>query len=86
MMSASELRRREVINADTAERLGYMYDMEIDFESGKIESIIVPKRCFPFIFRKQEYIIPWENILAVGKDIVLVRLEPVSLAEKKTEL
>ena len=53
MMSASELRRREVINADTAEKLGFVYDMDIDFESGKIDSIIVPKRSFPFFFKKQ---------------------------------
>ena len=75
MMSASELRRREVINADTAEKLGFVYDMDIDFESGKIDAIIVPKRSFPFFFKKQEYVIPWSNISAIGKDIILVKLD-----------
>lgn len=72
-MSASELRKREVINADTAERLGYVCDMEINFESGKIEAIIVPQKFF--IFKRHEYVIPWENIVAMGKDIILVRPE-----------
>lgn len=76
-MSASELRRREVINADTAERLGYVYDMDIDFENGKIESIIVPKKFL--IFKRHEYVIPWKNIIAIGKDIILVRLETLEL-------
>lgn len=75
MTSASELRRREVVNADTAEKLGYVYDMDIDFESGKINAIIVPQKSFPFIFKKKEYVIPWENIVAIGKDIILVRTE-----------
>lgn len=76
-MNATELRKREVINASTAERLGYVYDLEIDFHSGKIISIIVPKRFTIFnLFDKQkEYIIPWKNITAVGSDIILVNVD-----------
>ena len=77
MLNASELRRREVINAATAERIGYVYDIEIDFKSGVIQSIIVPKRdgIFSFLGKKREYVIPWENIAAVGKDIILVNVD-----------
>ena len=79
MMSASELRKREVIDADTAERLGFVYDMDIDFESGKIESIIVPKRFL--IFKRHEYVIPWKNIVAISKEIILVKSNPPKLTD-----
>ncbi len=79
MMSASELRKREVIDAGTAERLGFVYDMDIDFESGKIESIIVPKKFL--IFKRHEYVIPWENIVAISKEIILVKSNPPKLTD-----
>lgn len=77
MMSASELRRREVVDAATAERLGFVYDIEIDFETGVIQSIIVPKKqnFFWFLQKRREYIIPWKNIAAVGRDIILVNID-----------
>ena len=85
MMNATELRKREVISASTAERLGYVYDLEIDFISGRIKSIIVPKRfsLFNIFDKNKEYIIPWKNITAVGDDIILVDM--VDNVEIKTK-
>ena len=75
MFSASELRRHEVVDADSAEKLGFVEDVEIDFETGVIQSIIVPKRdsIFSFIRKRHEYVIPWKDITAVGRDIILVK-------------
>ena len=77
MLNATELRRREVIDIATAERLGYVCDVEIDFKTGLIQSVIVPKRTslFSIFKKKSEYVIPWENIAAIGKDIILVKLD-----------
>lgn len=85
MMNATELRKLEVIDSDTAERLGFVCDMEIDFESGKIESIIIPRK--KIFFKQCEYVIPWKNIVALGKDVILVRREtpvPVNPATPAT--
>lgn len=77
MFGASELKKREVIDLKTAEKLGFVEDVEIDVETGLIQSVIVPKRegIFSFIRKKCEYVIPWQNIAAVGKDIILVRTD-----------
>ena len=76
MFRGCKLRQKEVINITTAERLGYVSDVEISEKTGTIEAIIVPRRgCF---FRRiiggGELIIPWNAIQAVGDDLVLVRL------------
>ena len=44
MVRACDLKQREVINIVTAERLGYITDVDIDFETGKIRSVIIPAR------------------------------------------
>lgn len=76
MFRGMRLRQCEVIDISTAEKLGFVNDVEINEVTGNIESIIVPKRYrfFTHIFGGGELVIPWENIEAVGREIVLVRL------------
>ena len=77
MVHACDLRQKEVINIYTAERLGYITDVEIDFSSGSIRSVVVPKkRTFREMFgKRKDYVIPWENIVCVGSEIVLVKMQ-----------
>ncbi len=77
MVRACDLKQREVINIVDAERLGYVYDVDIEFETGRILSLIIPRRkgFLGTFFGRSDYIIPWENIVAVGKDIILVKTD-----------
>lgn len=70
-----DLSKREVVNSKTAERLGFVADLDIDYKSGKINSLIVPKRKRLMDYlKKKEYIIPWKNVAKFGDDIILVEL------------
>lgn len=77
MVHACDLRQKEVVNIYTAERLGYITDVEIDFETGSVRSVVVPKKRTPrdIFSKRRQYIIAWENIVCVGSEIVLVKLE-----------
>ena len=77
MVRACDLKQREVINIVTAERLGYITDVDIDFETGKIRSVIIPAHygILSFFTKKNDYVIPWEKIVTVGRDIVLVKMD-----------
>lgn len=76
MFRGHSLRQKEVISITTAERLGYVSDVEISEKTGNIEAIIVPRKdCFfKRIFGGAELVIPWHSIEVVGEDVVLVRL------------
>lgn len=76
MFRGTKFRQKEVINISTAERLGIVYDVEIDEQTGNIEAIIVVRRGWflAHLFGVGELIIPWSNIEAVGKEIILVRI------------
>ena len=84
MMRAYDLKQREVINVTNAERLGLIYDVDVDFETGKINAIIVPNKngVLGLFGKKDDYIIPWEKIVAVGKEIVLVRLDGLDIVRQ----
>ncbi|MCX7714353.1 MAG: YlmC/YmxH family sporulation protein [Clostridia bacterium] len=77
MLRACDLRQKEVINICDASRLGYVYDVEINFENGNIEAIIVPGRTnvLSMFGKRNDYVIPWDKIVRVGEDVVLVQVQ-----------
>ncbi|MCL2593187.1 MAG: YlmC/YmxH family sporulation protein [Defluviitaleaceae bacterium] len=76
-MRVYELRQKEVINIKDGARFGYICDLIIDCERGKIKFIIVPGpgKIFGFFGRETEYKIPWDEIVQIGEDIILVDVE-----------
>ena len=76
MFRGYSLRQKEVISITTAERLGYVRDVEISEKTGNIEAIIVPRKgCFlKRLFTGAELVISWNSIEVVGEEVILVRL------------
>ena len=70
----SELRNKEIIHVCEGTRLGYLNDVCIDTDTGRVTAIMVPGRCrFLGLFgRDSDYIIPWGCIRRIGEDIILV--------------
>lgn len=70
----STLRCREIINVSDGCRLGYVGDLELDLESGRVLALIVPGRgrLFGLLAAAEEYVIPWACIRRIGEDIILV--------------
>lgn len=77
MNRTSDFRQKEVININDGKRLGFVCDVEINLDSGKLESIVIPggNKLFGILGRDSEYVIPWERIKKVGEDIILVEID-----------
>lgn len=77
MVRVYDIKQKEIINEIDGGRLGYISDVEIDLENGRITKIIVPgKAKFLGVFgRDMEYQIPWEKIKKIGEDIILVEID-----------
>lgn len=75
-MRLSELKQKEVINAEDCRRLGFVGDVDFDMCCGCIKAIIVPgPGCFcGFLGREKEFVIPFCDICQVGDDIILVNV------------
>ena len=75
----SDLRSKEVINISTGQRLGYICDMEINLTDGKILSFIVPgdRKMGGLVPGDRDYIIPWQGIARMGKDIILINADQI---------
>ncbi len=75
MGRALTFKQKEVINLIDGKRLGYVQDVEANFETGEITAIIVPGTTKMFsIGNKNDIIIPWNKIKRIGDDIILVEV------------
>ena len=74
MHNSNDLRRKIVIDIHNAERLGTVSDIDVDIETGKINSIILPPKDFlsGIFTRVKERVIPWSAVKAVGNEFILV--------------
>lgn len=77
MNRSSDFRQKEVINVSDGKRLGFVSDVEIDLENGRVEAIILPGvgKLFGLLGKDNEFYIPWEKIKKIGEDIILVDLD-----------
>ncbi len=73
MGRALTFKQKEVINIRDGRRMGFVQDVEADFENGAITAIIVQGNSKLFsVSNKNDVIIPWERIKRIGEDTILV--------------
>ncbi len=77
MLRISDIREKEVINVHNGERLGYVYDFEMDLEKGSLTSIIMPGggRVMGLFSKPNDIEIEWKRIIKIGLDTILVNLK-----------
>ncbi|GAA4715656.1 YlmC/YmxH family sporulation protein [Brevibacillus fulvus] len=77
MVKISDFQTKEVVNILDGRRLGQISDLEIDLRNGRVDAIVVPGpgKFLGFFSSGNDLVIPWRNIVKIGKDVVLVRVE-----------
>ena len=72
----NDLRDKDVININDGRKLGCVTDVDIDVCNGKLVAIMVQGESKGFIFgRCEEIRIPWDRIVRIGDDTILVDLK-----------
>lgn len=76
-MKISDFQTKDVINIVDGKKLGHVTDLELDLFHGRIEAIVVPTggKLFGLFGPAGGFVIPWRNIVKIGMDVVLVKLD-----------
>ena len=75
MTSTNTLREKEVIDVLTGRRVGFVSDFLIEPCAGQITAIVLPGTTSFFSFgKREETVIPWEHIVRIGEDAILVNV------------
>lgn len=87
MSNSSDIRQKDVINITNGRRLGTIVDMNFSTD-GRISSIAVPGPfSFVNLFRgtRADVSIPWESIVKIGEDVILVRINEPGITDSDQE-
>lgn len=78
-ISFCELRTKMVINVVDGKALGRIADIIFSRENAKVVGVIVPgDKNFHLFGRKNELFVPYDRIMRIGLDAVLVELRPLN--------
>lgn len=75
------LRCKEVISLEDGSRYGFVGDVRMDLEEGRVLGLLIPGRLrlFGLLGREEDVYIPWEQVSRFGEDIILVSGHPERL-------
>jgi YlmC/YmxH family sporulation protein len=86
VVKISEFQEKDVVNIVDGKNLGQVTDLEINLQAGRVEAIVVPgkgnSKFFGLFGGGEELTIPWRNIVKIGKDVILVRLDDIVMPTK----
>ncbi len=70
----AELKDRQVVCVKDGAILGFVSDIELDTENGRLSSIVIFGRAkgLGIFGREDDIVIPWENIEIIGDETILV--------------
>ncbi|MGM9534239.1 MAG: YlmC/YmxH family sporulation protein, partial [Intestinibacter sp.] len=75
MMRISDIMEKEIINVKNGKKLGFITDIDLDIESGKVASFSITGASGSFFYRGMEVdTVFWRDILRIGYDTVLVNI------------
>ena len=76
-MRLSDLQNKDVVNIVDGKLVGNIIDVQIQANSGAMETLIVEKsKLFVSLFsNKNEIEIRWDQIEKIGEDVILVRIK-----------
>jgi len=86
-VSFCELRTKMVINVVDGKALGRIADIVFSRENAKVIGFVVPgDKGFHLFGRKNELFIPYDRVIRIGLDAVLVELRPMSAYHNVNEM
>lgn len=74
MSRGIDFRQKEVIDINTGKILGFVTDVDAEFNAGAIKNIIVAQTAgfLRSVVGKNNITIPWSKIKLIGEDVILV--------------
>lgn len=76
MVKLSDLRTREVINILDGKKLGNIIDIDLDIEKGRVLAFMLPGQVkgWSVFAKREEIVVPWDKIVRIGRDVILVEV------------
>ena len=79
-----ELRNRQVVCVKDGCVLGYVSDIELDSENGRLTALVIYGRpkLMGLFGHETDIVVPWEEIKVIGQETILVTTDPAPYMNK----
>ncbi len=69
-----DIKDRQVVSVKDGSILGFVGDIELDTETGRLSSIVIfgKSKAFGLFGREDDMVVPWESIEIIGEETILV--------------
>lgn len=75
MMKISDIMEKEIINIRNGKKLGFITDIDLDINNGKISSFSISGDMGSFFSREMDITtVFWKDILKIGCDTIIVNI------------
>ncbi|KAB8138663.1 YlmC/YmxH family sporulation protein [Gracilibacillus oryzae] len=83
MITLSSMQMKDIIYIEDGTKLGHLTDIEINVDYGRIVNLIVAtkSKVLGVFGEEREVIIPWENVMRIGQDVILVKKSNFYISE-----
>lgn len=79
LYSVNAIRSMEVIDVATGSKLGYVRDYKVDLSNNKVVSLFLPSSSKGWFSKEDDIEIPWEKVVKIGVDVLIVDASGIQL-------
>ena len=79
LYSVNAIRSMEVIDVSTGSKLGYVRDYLVDLSTNKVVSLFLPSSSKGWFSKEDDIEIPWEKVVKIGVDVLIVDASGIQL-------
>ena len=79
LYSVNAIRSMEVVDVSTGSKLGYVRDYKIDLSTNRVVSLFLPSNSKGWFSREEDIEIPWEKVVKIGVDVLIVEAYGIQL-------
>lgn len=86
LYSVNAIRSMEVVDISTGSKLGYVRDYKVDLSTNKVVSIFLPSTSKGWFAKEDDIEIPWEKVIKIGVDVLIVDASGIQLTTDENKI
>ena len=86
LYSVNAIRSMEVVDVSTGSKLGYVRDYKIDLSTIRVVSLFLPSNSKGWFSREEDIEIPWEKVVKIGVDVLIVDASGIQLPTDENKI
>ena len=86
LYSVNAIRSMEVVDISTGSKLGYVIDYKVDLSTNKVVSIFLPSTSKGWFAKEDDIEIPWEKVINIGVDVLIVDASGIQLTTDENKI